>query len=289
MSLSRARLVMTLAAGLAVPACGVDTDGEAAPETSSEALTVAGLDYGADTKLATSLEMNLAPQATSSCFLVGLGGSLQQSGASEASYIGTYPVKGQTNWYTFVSTNPGHRWSRARCLLNTPRDLHNFFRWNSARPLHTTGDPPQDMGSSSDRVCWIIEVGGPFGSNDQVRIRDVNGRWILDGSTSLVATSARPNDYLHVGALCVPGVSSSERTQEYTLNAPANATGYAYTTVAKTADPPFCGFTKIGGKFDADGDSFWIGADNSSVWYLRGHSNDSRVNASISCAVNNSL
>jgi hypothetical protein len=142
------------------------------------------------------------------------------------------------------------------------------------------------MGPSNDRICWINDVRGPFGSTEQVRIQEVNGHWFLDGTTSLTPTRSRPNDVVGAVAFCLTGVSPSERTQEYTLTPPANGTSFVDTSIPNTANSPFCGFTKIGGKFDSDGDSFWTGTSaGSAFWRLRGSSNDSRVTAGIRCIV----
>ena len=101
--------------------------------------------------------------------------------------------KTPTNWLLngTVGANEGWPGGRARCL-----NLGSGMGWSGAYTW-SAGQAATDLGSSSNRACYLVEVAGKFDNvADTVRTRISGGHWWLDGGTNSGSAVAR----------CVSGV-----------------------------------------------------------------------------------
>ena len=140
------------------------------------------------------------------------------------------------------------------------------FTWISSQ-THT------NMGSTSNRVCFLTRVAGNFGSDRYVRIYSSNGSWWLGGSEPVVSGS--PNT-----------VSASARrsfaysyTGEYSWSQGQDATlmGSIYGRA--------CFLTRVGGQLRGSGERVEVYSGNSTSWRLGGSSLHFGVHARARCVI----
>ncbi len=204
----------------------VDDGGETTATTSAEALTYSPA-VGSSTSYVWGVGYNpvtMTSQSNTVCFLTEIRGLFRstndrvriQHTASSWVLDGT------------VGTNEGRPAAGARCL-----NLTGSMGWSGAYSW-SAGQAPTDLGSSSSRACYLVEVSGRFDeTTDTVRTRISNGHWWLDGLTDSGAAVAR----------CVSSVSLFGSTQtvvnegetlELFVNSAANG-------------PRACFLTQVGG------------------------------------------
>jgi hypothetical protein len=118
------------------------------------------------------------------CWMMGMGGTFH--GFDEQVLVSNFdpliPNANGSRWDLFVMTGAAMTQGWAGCFdqpYNTdPLPIPNGEHvWNQ-------GDPPVDLGADYDVVCGLTGVRGHFfGGGERVTIEDVNGRWVLSGSS----------------------------------------------------------------------------------------------------------
>jgi hypothetical protein len=217
----------------------------------------------------------MTPVASSVCFLTGISGSFDNANGW-LSAVGTGELGGgTTNWY--LGSNPqGDRKAFARCLLGvSPSQRTGPHTWDQ-------GDAALDIGSSSNRICLLTAVQGKYnGNGEQARVRISDGRWILDG------TSGTSENYMITSqAYCVLGVSSTERSGEYSVIAPAGGSTSVTTEYEYAEDSAFCALTRVQGKFNSPFDSMYTTAGGfppQPFWWVGAGSDSSTVRGGARC------
>jgi hypothetical protein len=192
-----------------------------------------------------------AAQAT--CFLAGLTGDLQSSGA----YSEVLVHKINNQWGLQIVTNDGHQLGGTAVCISTGDQLAETFTLPS-------GQSQVAIGSGLTRRCFLSGVrttNGFSSTQDYVHVRPERG-------TSWVLTSNQSGKDLVAFATCV--------------NVPTAAIEVALTVAGGTFPGPSdiqlnnppgwaCGLTKIGGRFTVDnyGEGTWIDyRTGSSMWQL---------------------
>jgi hypothetical protein len=128
------------------------------------------------------------------------------------------------------------------------------------------------------------------GNGEQARTRISGGRWILDGTSGTME-----NYMITAQAYCVLGVSSTERSGEYSLTSFVNGMKSLQTEFVVEEFTPsfsdFCALTRVQGKFnsgtavaihDALGVS-WYGNGPEKPWELRARGDSSTVQGGARC------
>jgi hypothetical protein len=217
------------------------------------------------------------------CFLMGIFGSLDNANGLSVVQIRA-PLGSTTNWS--LETNPGgDRRAWARCLYGvSPSERTGPHTWSQ-------GAAALDIGSSSDRICLLTGVQGKFnGNGEQARTRISGGRWILDGTSG-----TRENYMITAQAYCVLGVSSTERSGEYSLTSNVNGMNALQTQFVVEEFTPsfsdFCALTRVQGKFNSGtavvlSDALFVaeyGNGPAKPWELRARGDSSTVQGGARC------
>jgi hypothetical protein len=114
----------------------------------------------------------------SRCFLGGLSGSF--NGGGEYSFIYELNLN-QGSWDVYADNqSSGQISSDGSCLSLNGKDYNSFisqFHWDQ-------GNPSTNMGSASNRVCFLTGVAGCFrGTGERVKLSVVNNTWFLGGAS----------------------------------------------------------------------------------------------------------
>ena len=124
----------------------------------------------------------MTPTGTSACFFTELQGRFRSTG--DRVRITT----GSQNWQLTGSngaanTNPG---VTARCLTLPANQVSGWTHTWAA------GEPGVDLGSTSNRVCFLVDIYGRFESDDDwVQTRISGSHWYLEGSITSGGAAAR--------------------------------------------------------------------------------------------------
>ena len=138
------------------------------------------------------------------------------------------------------------------------------------------GQPPVDMGSSTETFCYLTRIQGDFeGGGESVRIAGRNGRWFLEGSSQQSGIGA--------GARCTPTRFGSR----VLLFTPESSWRQGQPPTPMVADNGFtaCMLTRVQGKFEGGGERVEITRSNG-TWFLGGASRQSGVAAGARCLLN---
>lgn len=114
----------------------------------------------------------MTPISTSVCFLSDIQGLFRSAGDSVKIQIDPNTWR----WMLTGTTDQGSPAGRARCIT-----VSDQSKWSGAYSWNP-GDPVVDMGSTTNRACFLIQINGTFNdSNDKVRTWVSGTKWMLDG------------------------------------------------------------------------------------------------------------
>lgn len=134
------------------------------------------------------------------------------------------------------------------------------------------GDPAVDMGSYTERFCFLTAVQGKFeGGGESVHVYESGGRWLLAGSSlqNGVGASAVCIPRSYYGQILVP-TDEYFWTQEY------------YPTPMVSDTSSLCFLTAVSGEFDGGGEQVEIFRWNGK-WHLGGHAYKPGIVAGARC------
>lgn len=175
---------LALAVAMTVSGCVAAVDGgEETLGTTAEPVTFSPATEAAYTWAWPSSPTLMTPIATSVCFLTDVRGLYRSS--SDSLKIGIDSTTWQ--WTLKGTRGSGNPAGGARCVtVSSESQWSGSFSWSA-------GQAAVDMGSSTNRACFLTEINGTWDqSTDKVRARIASsGRWLLDGTTNSGGGSAR--------------------------------------------------------------------------------------------------
>jgi hypothetical protein len=214
----------------------------------------------------------LTDGATTMCFLSGIHGVFKSAGDRVA-------IRHSQGSWSFEGTkgtgNPG---GYAHCLLNQPP-------WSAEHPFAyyswQQGQAPVNMGTTTNRTCFLMAVQGNFTSmDDRVETRRADGTWYLDGTT------ASSSNGIAASAMCVPRAPVSNDSWTWStsyqgLTALPWFNGIPWPN-SSTNSGSACFLTHVRGRYNAQGGAeppvmrVWMQDEGSSafMWYLSGSKDD---------------
>ncbi len=142
-------------------------------------------------------------------------------------------------------------------------------------PEHTwkKGDAAMDLGSTTNRFCFLTAIGGSFTSSSDVGVTSGGGAWKLSGTSS---------SDVNARARCVSG-NAGDGLQTSSFFSWASG---AASTALGAFPGRACGITGISGAFATPSDAVRAYVQNSTEWFLDGNGN---VSASAHCLISSSL
>jgi hypothetical protein len=214
--------------------------------------------------------VSLTDGATTICFLSGIFGIFK----SAADRVAIEHSQG--SWGLRGAKGTGNPGGYAHCILAQPPGTaqHPFvyYSWKH-------GDPSVNMGTTTNRTCFLMAVQGNFsGTDDRVETRRSGGNWYLDG------TSASAANGIAASAMCVPRAPISD--DSYSWTTPNMGTRLPFFNGSQwlngTSDTgAACFLTHVRGRFNTQGGAAmpvaraWMEFDGASyAWWLSGSTDD---------------
>lgn len=122
--------------------------------------------------------VQMTPTGTSACFLTEIHGRFQ--GTGDRVRITT----GSQNWQ--LTGSGASTGVKARCISLPASQVSGWTHTWAA------GDPSQDLGTSTNRVCFLVDIYGAYRSDDDfVATRIHSDHWYLEGGTQSGGGAAR--------------------------------------------------------------------------------------------------
>lgn len=187
------------------------------------------------------------------CALTGMGGRFLGDG--EEVRVTRVPMKNNPNRYTwFLNGSSQQIQVRARAACVTTRDGY------TGETLWSQGEAAKDLGPTNDRVCFLTRVRGHFaGDGEQVRIRNSNGRWLLDGTSQQGGVLG--------GARCVYASSAYTTLNENWIHSFWNYHWPSNFTAEGGVDDDYCALTHVQGHF-VENNGVKVYAGGTWLWWI---------------------
>ena len=193
------------------------------------------------------------------CFLTRVSGNFEGSGES----VHVYYSSG--NWYLGGTSSQSGVSASATCI---PRDYWGQYLQIGPEKIWNSPIYPIDLGSVTNRVCFLTYVSGKFmGAGERVYTYVSNNKWYISGNSGGYYDIAG-------GARCVTTTTG--------VAGPYNwAQGQAAVAMANANDW-VCGLTRVQGKLAGAAESV-VSYIVNDVWHLGGTSNQSGVSGAAYC------
>lgn len=249
--------------------CGAAEEGDMSESVDSTTEAITRTTFGGRTWSQGSAFQDLGSSVDRACFLTGVKGAFE--GGGEAVFVrvsgGRWQLGGQSGQVSIGG--------RANCVLNP-----NY----TAEVTWSQGQAAKNLGSASDRVCFLTRVAGKLeGGGELVRTRISGASWVLDGTSQQVGVNA--------AARCLLTTNFSGE-----LSWLQGAGSTALTSLSVQPNDfsgPACFLTRVKGAFEGGGEEVFVNPRDFGVnevprvrkiqWFLGGASQQQAVGASARC------